>query len=198
MEKQTLTAEVRTVCGKGPARRLRAEGKAPAVLYGPGLDPTPLTVTPKSLVKALQGPFGRNVVFELAYADTKVDAMVKEITMDPLGKELLHVDFLKVDPSRTVLVDVPFKTKGRAVGVQRGGQLNVTVRTVPVRCTPDSIPSVITVDVSALGLHDTIAVKDLTLPEGVTVTLRPELTLAIVLEDKKAAKAAEEEAAAAS
>ncbi|MEM9067962.1 MAG: 50S ribosomal protein L25 [Myxococcota bacterium] len=192
METTTLKAEVRTQCGKGPARRLRASGKIPAVFYGPGQSPTPLTVDPAELAKHLHGTYGRNTLFELAYGDNKELAMVKDLTVTPVSRDLLHVDFYKVSLDREVRADVPLRTTGRAIGVVKGGVLNVTRRTIPVVCTPDRIPAEIVIDVTDVDMHGTVDVKDLPLPEGVRATLRPELTLAIVLEDKRAAKAAEE------
>ena len=194
MESTTLQAEVRDSRGKGPARRLRSQGKIPAVIYGPGVPSTPLTVDPKELEKHLRGPYGRNTLFSLAFGEQQELAMVKDLVVEPATRVPLHVDFYKVSLEREIVVQVPIKAFGRAIGVVKGGILNVTRRTVPVRCTPDKIPSVIEIDVTEVDLFGTIAVKDLNLPEGATAMLKPELTLAIVLEDKKAAKAAEKEA----
>src|SRR5512139_1751888 len=130
MEKTTLQAEVRAGRGKGPARRLRVEGKVPAVVYGPGLEPTPLTVSPKPLIKALRGEYGRNVVYALEWNGHKELAMVKDLATDPVTGELIHVDFYRVTEDSEVLVDVPLQTKARAQGVRIGGVLNVTTRTI--------------------------------------------------------------------
>ena len=92
METTTLQAEVRDSRGKGPARRLRAQGKIPAVFYGQGIEPTPLTLSPKELKKALRGERGRNVVFKLSVGGKDELAMIKDLTIDPVSRELLHVD----------------------------------------------------------------------------------------------------------
>lgn len=199
MESTTLQAEVRTERGKGPARRLRSQGKIPAVFYGPGLDATPLAVDPKDIEKHLRGPFGRNTLFSLSYAGKTDLAMVRDVEVDPATRAPLHVDFYRVSLDRPIVVPVPLRTHGRAVGVVKGGALNVTRRVVPLQCTPDRIPALIDIDVTDVDLFGTIAVKDLNVPEGTQVMLRPELTIVIVLEDKKAAKiaAAEAEEAAA-
>lgn len=197
METTTLQAEVRTQCGKGPARRLRMQGKIPAVIYGRELAPTPLTVDPKELEKHLRGPFGRNTLFEVTFGSDKALAMIRDLTVEPVSRELLHADFYKVDLEREVEANVPLKTKGRAAGVIAGGKLNVTRRDLPVVCKPNLIPSEIVIDVSKVEMHQSVSVADLILPEGVSVALRPELTLAIVLEDRRAQKEAEEAAAAA-
>lgn len=195
METTTLQAEVRASRGKGPARRLRAQGKLPGVFYGPGVEPTPLTLSPKELEKALRGQRGRNVVFKLSVGGEVQLAMVKDVNTDPVTQELLHVDLYRVFEDRELEVDVPFHTHGRAAGVVQGGILNVTRRTIPLRTTPARIPVSIDVDVTELALKDSIAVEDIELPEGVVCTLSPKLTLAIVLEPRKAVPLPGEEAA---
>ncbi len=195
METTTLQAEVRDSRGKGPARRLRAQGKLPGVFYGAGVEPTPLTLSPKELTKALRGERGRNVVFKLSIGGKDELAMVKDVTTDPVSQELLHVDLYRVFEEKELEVDVPFHTHGRAQGVVMGGILNVTRRTLPLRTTPANIPVSIDVDVTPLNLKDTISVEQVELPEGVVCTLSPKLTLVIILEPRKAvASAAGEEA----
>jgi len=198
METTTLQAEVRDSRGKGPARRLRAEGKVPGVFYGPGLEPTPLTLSPKELTKALRGERGRNVVFKLSLDGKDELAMVKDLTTDPVTQELLHIDLYRIIEDKVLEVNVPFRTYGRSVGVVQGGVLNVTRRVLPLRTTPANIPVSIEVDVTHLALKDTISVEDIELPEGVECGLQPKLTLVIILEPRKATAAeAEEDAAAA-
>lgn len=199
METTTLQAEVRAGRGKGPARRLRAEGKVPGVFYGPGVEPTPLTLSPKELTKALRGERGRNVVFKLSVDGKDELAMVKDLTTDPVTQELLHIDLYRIFEDKVLEVNVPFRTSGRSVGVVQGGVLNVTRRVLPLRTTPANIPISIDVDVTHLALKDTISVEDIELPEGVECTLNPKLTLVIILEPRKAtaAEVEEDEAAAA-
>ena len=197
METTTLQAEVRASRGKGPARRLRAEGKVPGVFYGPGVEPTPLTLSPKELTKALRGKRGRNVVFKLSVGGKEELAMVKDLTADPVTQELLHIDLYRILEDKVLEVNVPFHTYGRSVGVVQGGVLNVTRRVLPLRTTPANIPVSIDVDVTHLALKDTISVEDIELPEGVECSLQPKLTLVIILEPRKATAAEEEEDAAA-
>ncbi|MGB5374169.1 MAG: 50S ribosomal protein L25 [Polyangiales bacterium] len=197
METTTLQAEVRDSRGKGPARRLRAEGKVPGVFYGPGVEPTPLTLSPKELTKALRGERGRNVVFKLSLGGKDELAMVKDLTTDPVTQELLHIDLYRILEDRVLEVNVPFRTSGRSVGVVQGGVLNVTRRVLPLRTMPANIPVSIEVDVTHLALKDTISVEDIELPAGVECTLQPKLTLVIILEPRKATAAEVEEDAAA-
>jgi large subunit ribosomal protein L25 len=193
METTTLQAEVRASRGKGPARRLRAQGKIPGVFYGPGVEPTPLTLSPKELEKALRGGRGRNVVFKLAIDGKDELAMVRDVVTDPVTQELLHVDLYRVFEDKVLEINVPFHPIGRAVGVVQGGVLNVTRRHLPVRTTPAKIPVSIDADVTHLNLKDSIAVEDVEFPEGVECLLKPKLTLVIILEPRKAT--AEDEAA---
>ena len=197
METTTLQAEVRGSRGKGPARRLRAEGKIPGVFYGPGVQPTSLTLDPKELTQALRGERGRNLVFKLSVDGKDELAMVKDLTTDPVTQELLHIDLYKIAEDKVLEVNVPFHATGRAAGVVQGGVLNITRRTLPVRTTPANIPVSIDVDVTDLELKDTVSVQDVEFPEGVECLLRPALTLAIILEPRKAAEAEEEAEAAA-
>jgi len=197
METTTLQAEVRGSRGKGPARRLRAEGKIPGVFYGPGVRPTPLTLSPKEVTQALRGKRGRNVVFKLSVDGKDQLAMVKDVTTDPVTQELLHIDLYRILEDKVLEVHVPLHAIGRSVGVVQGGVLNITRRTLPLRTTPANIPVSIDVDVTHLDLKDTISVEDVEFPQGVECMLRPKLTLAIVLEPRKATAADEEAEAAA-
>lgn len=199
MEKQTLQTEVRQQRGKGSARQLRAQGKVPGVFYGQGVESTALTLEPKPLVRILYGKWGHNTLLDLKIGSDSHLAMIKEIQVHPVSRAPLHVDLYKVTSDQQVTVSVPFAVKGRAAGVQKGGKLQVVFRELPVKTTPDKIPSLIEIDVSALDLGDAFAVSDLQLAEGVAVELKPEQSLALVTEDRRAknAAAAEEEAAAA-
>ncbi len=194
MDIQTLQAEVRPGGGKGPARQLRMTGLIPAVFYGPGTEPTSIAVSPKELRKALSTEYGRNQVVELAFGAKKELAVVREVQIHPLEREIIHADFYRVELDREIEQKVPFETKGKAAGVAAGGLLRVIFRELPVRCSPNKVPAKIVVDVSALGLHEAIHTRDLSLPEGVVVTLPADRSLvAVVSEDKRGA---EEEAAA--
>jgi large subunit ribosomal protein L25 len=193
METTSLQAEVRAVRGKGPARRLRAQGQIPAIVYGPALEPTALTLSPKELTKALEGPKGRNVVFTLSFDGKDLLAMVKDLTVDPVTRVILHADFLRVTEDRPIDIVVPVTTHGRPIGVQKGGKLTVVFRELPIRTVPKSIPVSIDIDVAKLDIGGAVTVADLQLPEGVSVTLPKTKNVVGVFEERKTA---EEEAAA--
>ena len=194
METTTLQVEVRTECGKGPSRRLRAAGKLPGVFYGSGVSSTPLILSPNQVERALQSERGRNVVFKFCLSGDDQLAMVKDLTVDPVTQELLHVDLYRVFEDQELDLMVPFHANGRAIGVVQGGVLNVTRRKIPLRGKPERIPVSVGVDVTELDLKQTLSVKDLTLPEGVVCTLSPDLTLVIILEARRAALDEDEEA----
>lgn len=174
MESQTLKAEVRTSGGKGPARQLRMKGLIPAVFYGPGKSPASLTVSPADVTKLLSGDYGRNQIVTLEFGGGKELAVVRDLEVDPLSRKILHVDFYSVSRERPLKANVPFVATGRAAGVATGGVLRVIYRHLPVVGAPDMIPSKIEVDVTNLGMHQAIRVKDLALPAGVTVAFPPE------------------------
>jgi large subunit ribosomal protein L25 len=182
---QTLKVEVREQSGKGPARQLRARGKIPAVFYGPGLDTTKLSVSPKELLKALTTPHKKNVIISLDVGGEKHLAMVKDIAIHPVTRQPLHVDLYKVDENRPVEVRVPVKTSGRPVGVQKGGVLQVVFRDLPVRAAPNRIPSIIDIDVAHLDIGDVLTVAELPLDEGVTVKFKADRRVVLVTEPKR-------------
>ena len=197
MEPLTLQVEVRDGRGKGPARQLRAKGLLPAIFYGPGVETKGLALSPKELTKALETDYRLNVVLKLAIAGQEHLAMVKDVQVDPVTRVPLHVDLYKVSNDRYVTVSVPLRTTGRAVGVQKGGKLNVVFRDLPLRATPNAIPSSITVNVSSLDMGEVFKVQDLELPDGVEVLLSPERRLILVSEERKKAVAEETTEAAA-
>lgn len=196
MEYQTLQAEVREGRGKGPARRLRQRGLVPAVFYGPETDPTPIAVSPKEVLRMLQSEHGRNRVVKLALGDGREElAICKDVEVDPVSRDLHHVDFYRVHMEREVDVEVPFRTTGRAAGVKKGGTLHVTLRTLPVRCTPDRIPAAIEVDVTSFEIGKVFRIADLQLPAGVQVMRAEHRTLISVMSEER--QAIEEEQAVA-
>jgi large subunit ribosomal protein L25 len=196
MNSQTLKAEVRTLSGKGPARQLRMTGLIPAVFYGPGKSPTNLSVSPDALAKALGGAWGRNQLMELDIAGKKELALVRDLEVHPVTRELLHVDFYSVSTEREIRAKVPFSTRGRALGVQKGGKLRVVYRELPVVGTPDKIPAAIEVDVAGLDTAQSLRVSGIAMPEGVRVDLSPERVVASI-ESKEKERPEDEEGAAA-
>jgi large subunit ribosomal protein L25 len=183
MESVELEAEVRTTGGKGPARRLRRTGKAPAVFYGPKRTPTSITIDAKQFLQKVSALEGSHLIrFNSAAAEVanKV-ALVKETQYHPVTGAVLHADFYEVDMAAKLRVRAPLHFTGKAVGVALGGILQPVQRDVEVECLPADIPDFINVDVSALNIHDAIHVSQLQVPAGVTVVYDTDATLVTVL-----------------
>lgn len=181
-----VEASVRNDSGKGPAKRLRREGQIPAVAYGKDLKALPVAVSPKALTEILKSQLGQNTVVELGIgSDKKVTAMLRDFTVHPITRELLHADFVAIKLDQPVDVEVPFECRGKPAGVVLGGILRQVYRRLPVRCLPEKIPTVIETDVSHLNLGDHVKVSELKLPDGVTVRLPADQTIAGVVAPEK-------------
>jgi large subunit ribosomal protein L25 len=179
--------------GKGPAHRLRAAGRIPAVLYGGGQDAVTLSLDPSLLLKALDPALKSNTLFELHVENdpaVNCTAMIKDAQIDPLREELLHVDLIRVTAEQAIEVSVPVELVGRAVGVKAGGILQQVWREVPVLAPAGNIPAKIEVDVTDWELYHQFRARDLPLPEGVEVMLEEKIKIASIVTPR----AVEEEA----
>jgi large subunit ribosomal protein L25 len=185
MTSNTLAATVRSSGGKGASRRLRTEGHMPAVAYGKGMEATSLTVSPKELRRILGGERGLNTVVELSLGDQSIPTLVVDYQVHPVTRAILHADFKKIDLSDPVDVEVPLELTGRSVGVTMGGRLNQVFRSLRVRCRPNDIPVKLTHDITNVAVDQAVLVKDMQLPEGVSVLLPPTRTIAGVFADKR-------------
>jgi len=170
MEFVDLKVERRTGTGKSVARRLRQQGRIPAIVYGEG-EPIPVAADPKSLLKALRTEAGENVILNLTIVDTDEvtrKAMVKGVQVDPVSGIVLHADFLAISMERPIEVGVPVDLMGVARGVkEEGGIVEQILRELKVKCLPSAIPDRIQLDISTLSIGDVVHVKDLAIPGGV-------------------------------
>jgi large subunit ribosomal protein L25 len=159
----TLKAEKRDGRGKNEARRLRASGRIPAVLYGTEKGKAvEIAVDPKNLLRILHSEAGVNTLIglQLDGGDTRV--LVKEYQLDPIDHKLLHADFYQVAMDKTITVTVPVVLKGEPKGVkQQGGIVDFVNREIEIEVLPAEIPENITVDVSELMMHEGVRVRDL-------------------------------------
>lgn len=194
MQSHTLATEIRQGRGKTANRQLRAKGLIPAVLYGPGVEPVALSLAPKELTRVLSTAHRRNALLQVEVDGAQAFAMVKDLQVHPVSRELRHVDLYRVTLDQSVLVSVPLLAHGKAKGVVAGGEINVLYRDLPVRTTPGKIPASIEVDVSPLELGQALRVRDLPLPEGAQVAMNPERNVITCAEARK--KPAEDEVAA--
>ncbi len=202
MAKQVkLKVEPRTATGRSAARRLKARGFVPAVVYGGKEKSQPLQVSARDINAMLSHASGENILVELEIAGQKATrtALLQEVQHSPVGGDVLHVDFHAISMDEKIQADVPLEPLGVPNGVKNfGGLLEQNLRVLAIECLPRDLPDRITVDVSALNIGDSIHVRDIKLPAGVTAKVQAELTafsvMAPVIEEEPVA--AEAEAAA--
>src|ERR1043165_4989361 len=177
MAEVTLEVSRREKSGKEIAKKLRAAGKVPAVVYGGHKEPVAIEVDRKAVSELVQkGEHGVRSIFllKMAGTDQQRHAMIKDIQIDPISRRMTHIDFVRVLMDEVVRVTIPIHIVGTAHGVKEGGILDWQVRELHVECLPNAIPDTIEVDVSPLGGHEYYHVRDLKVPEGVKVLDDPE------------------------
>ncbi len=194
MPMQELTVTPRDGKGKQAAKRLRREGRVPAILYG-GSAPQTISVDPKAVLKMIHGHEGSTQLLSLTFdgggPGTRM-AIIRDMQFDPVSEDLLHVDLQEVSPDRAVNVRVAIHPVGEAIGVRdTKGILNLVLHELDISCLPTNIPERIAADVSQLAIGDVLTVHDLVVPEGVRILNDPGQAVATV-----APPMAEEEVAA--
>ena len=175
-----LIAERREGTGKGVARKLRAGGRVPAVVYGQGLESTAVSVDAKELYHVLHSG-GTNVLLDLVIDGKGLLALARDVQRDHIRGRFIHVDFLAVSRTEKITIDVPVRVIGEAVGVKAGGVLEHHLWEIQAECLPGDVPEAIEADITELEVGDSLKVADLAAPEGVTI-LSPEdeLVLGVV------------------
>jgi len=166
MEFIQLQVQRRDSTGTTASRRLRKAGKIPAVLYGLGRPNADLTIEGEALEDFLKS--GSKLV-ELTLGDLKQQAILREVTHDPLSDAMLHVDLFRIDEKHEIEAEVEVQFKGLAKGTLEGGIFEAVLTEVEVRCTPAQLPKAIVVDIVGLAVGQAVMVKDLPLPAGVVV-----------------------------
>lgn len=200
----TLEAVKRSDSGKNEARRHRAAGRLPAVVYGTvkdGKTPVgvPVTVDPKGLMRILRSDSGVNTLITLKLDGGATQVLVKEYQLDPITQALLHADFYQLAMDKALVVTVPVQIKGEPKGVKlQGGLLDFVTREIHVECLPANIPEHIDLDVSELELHGSIRVRDIaTDPKWKAVTDGDTMLVHVVMpKAEESAQAATAEGAA--
>jgi large subunit ribosomal protein L25 len=189
-----LNAEPRTTTGNGPARVLRRSGKMPAVLYGQGVAPESLTVSVKDLETVLKGSSGGQMFLSLSVEGApKKTVLLKELQRHPVSGDFLHADFYQVDMNRRIKVMVPVTTRGKCIGVEMGGMLQVIRRSLEVECLPDRIPDHIEIDITDLQMGESVHVEDIDLGEEVELPHEVNFTVLTILSGRKKTEEEEEE-----
>jgi large subunit ribosomal protein L25 len=169
MEAVTLTAASRTTTGKGVARSLRRDGKIPAVIYGHGREPQPLTVDQRDVTRLLDAIGSEATLINLAIDNAPaVQALVREVQRNPVRRaDVIHLDLYAVVANEPIIVDVPVHLVGTADGVRNQcGVVDHHLHRLSVKCLPGNIPDHIEIDVTPLRVGDAIHVRDVTVRGG--------------------------------
>jgi len=175
-----LNTEEKTTIGSRSSRRLRRDGKVPGVLYGLGQDSEIFSVDYSELREALTTDAGLNALIQLSINGTNQLTILKTLQRHPVKDEVIHVDFVRVDPKQELAVEVPIVLEGVAKKVtDQNGMVDQTMFSLSVLSLPDAIPNELTADVSELEINDAIRVSDVVLPEGVRTEIDPEETIAV-------------------
>jgi large subunit ribosomal protein L25 len=197
MEEVSLVADVGRVKGSAEARRLRAAGKVPGVLYGHGIEPRSLAVGSRELRAALTSESGLNALISLDVGGERHLALARQMQRHPVRRTIDHIDFLIVRRDEIVSAEVPVHLAGEAGEVYKAdGLVEQQLFTLVVNATPGDIPNSIEVDITSLSIGEAIRVSDLKLPPGVSTDLDPEEPVVMGQASRVSAEVEEEEAAA--
>jgi large subunit ribosomal protein L25 len=158
---------------------VRAEGKVPGILYGKGLEPTAIAIDRRALFGAFHTDAGTNVLLDIQLDGRNVLAIAREIQRDPVRGTVLHADFIKVDRTQRIEVEVPIQLVGESPGVKEGGVLEQPLFTVDVRCRVTDVPENIDADISHLAIGDSLRVAELSVAEGEILTNAEAVVVAV-------------------
>ena len=176
-----LPAEARTAAtGKTTARKLRASGQIPAVIYAQGSEAMSISVDPHALEEIFRQTGARNTVIKIDVGGESIPCLVRETQRNPLTRVLLHVDFYRLAPGQVVEVMVPVKGTGRAAGMALGGRLRLIRREVKVRCDWTKIPTSIDQDITPMEVGDIITASQLHMPPGVELVMKNDFNVLII------------------
>lgn len=195
MARLSVPASARTESGKGPNRRLRAQGMIPAVLYGGDAGSRSLALSPKHIAEIVRSPRGVNTIFslEIAGENDSEQVMIHDYQLNPLDHSILHADFMRVDLDKESVWQVHVHLEGESAGVKRGGQLEFVTRALAVTCLPGDIPEHLSLDIGNLDFGDTVRAAEIALPEGLVLASEPEVVVVHVSAPKVAEDETEEE-----
>jgi large subunit ribosomal protein L25 len=192
-----LRGERREEMGKNAARKARAAGMIPGVVYGHGQEPVAVAIPAREFQLAIRHHRGANAIVNLAVNGAEYTALIREVQYDPVTHSILHMDFHHISLTETVEVNVAVHLNGMPTGVKDGGGvLELIMREIEVKCLPTAIPPYIEVDVTALQIGDSVHVRDLVVP-GVTILTDADATVATVVPPTVIEEKPAEEAAAA-
>jgi large subunit ribosomal protein L25 len=183
--------------GSRSSRRMRTEGKVPAVVYGLGQDSVPVSVEWSDLRRALTTDAGLNALITLDIDGEQQLSIIKDLQRDPVRRDVTHVDFIRIDRDAEIEVDVPIVVFGQAEAVEReDGTVAHLMFSILVSSKPDTIPDELAIDVSQMEIGDAIRVSDLDLPSGVSTEIDPEEVIVTAMVSRSTIEVAAEEEAA--
>ncbi len=191
-----LNVEVREK-GRANSRGLRVNKMVPGIIYG-AIENQNVSVHVNDILKYNTRAY-ENALLNLKSSDSKLNgkvALIKSVQVNPLSRKPEHVDFFALDLNKAVRVSVEIKIEGKAIGLSEGGLLNIVMRSVEVECLPTAIPEFLTLDVTNLGVGESLHASELTMPAGVKLISRPEVTIAAVVEQEEEVAATPAAAAA--
>ena len=171
----SLQARRREETGKGVARRLRRAGRIPAVVYGKGMEPIPLSLDEQETVLLFESIPVANTILQLAIDDGEtLRTLVREIQTHPFRPDVMHVDFLHLRRGIAIELSVPISLSGTPAGTRTGGRLDIVLHETHVRCTPANIPESLEADISELDIGGSLRLGDIALPEDVELLSGPD------------------------
>ncbi|WP_169306776.1 50S ribosomal protein L25 [Cohnella pontilimi] len=182
---QKLQAEKRETTSRGQLQSIRRQGKVPGIVYGQGVkESTPITVDAKDVQALLRN--NPRAVLELEVPGIgKKNVMLTDVQRDALSREVLHIDFHKINMNQSVTVPVRIEVSGKSAGEKEGGLLQLVLHEVEIECLPKNLPEAITIDVTALQIGDNLTVGDIRLPDGVRAALDADTVVIAVLAPQK-------------
>jgi len=176
-----VKSEKREGLGSNAARRLRAQGFVPAVLYGESMASAALVLSKKDIDHILRLESGENTIFKVAVGAAAYDVMIKELQVDPATDELLHLDLIRISMDKPIRVTVPVVHQGEPIGVKtEGGFVDFVTREVEVECLPRDIPESLGIDISELHIHQSFKVEGMAAPAGIKVLTEPGTVLVLI------------------
>lgn len=164
-----LKAERRDGTGKGVARKVRAGGRVPAVVYGHGMAPLHVSVDSRDLFHILHTDAGMNVLVDLHVDKEQLLAIPREVQRDHIRGQFIHIDFLRIARDERIAVEVPIRLTGESHGVKEGGVVEHHLWTLHVECLPQDVPPAIDADIARLGINESLRVSDLNVSDKLTV-----------------------------
>ncbi|WP_255570818.1 50S ribosomal protein L25 [Cohnella sp. CFH 77786] len=195
MNPMTLKAERRQTASRGELRKLRKHGRVPGVIYGKGVEGAmPVAVDVKDLQMLLSTH--PHAVLELDVAGLgKENVLMSDVQRDSMSRDVLHVDFHKINLNESIKAPVRLEVSGKSAGEREGGLLQLVLHEMEVECLPKDLPDSIVLEIDNLLVGDTLTVADIRFPEGVMPTMDPDTVVAAILAPQKEMSAEEADAA---